>query len=271
MRIKKTLLIILSLLFAAVFVFSGVVLALEFSKRERDDETFNELADLVLMLDPYEESSGGEQSGLDDENSSNESESEQGTDDTITQKLPHKRNLFPVIEKNNDCVGWVYIEDTQVNYPVMYTPYEAQKYIDKSFDLKSSSYGVPFIEAKCTPNGDHVVIYGHNMKNGSMFAVIKKYRDKEFFDSHPVIEYETTEGCRSYTVIAMCELHAKDKWYSYLNTSDSEEFESQISRILTRAVQKSDIEIIHGKKLLTLSTCQGGDDNTRRVLIAIEN
>ena len=269
MKKIKGLYIFLLLLFCGVFVYSGIVLVLEFSERERDDKTFDELADLILMVEPFEESEGEEV--IEDVKDSSGDESKAETDDTPTIKLPHKRNLTPVIEKNGDCVGWIYIEDTQVNYPVMYTPYEAQKYIDKSFDLKSSSYGVPFIEAKCDPNGEHVIIYGHNMKNGSMFAVIKQYRDKEFFDSHPIIEYETLEGCRTYTVIAMCEIHAKDKWYSFLDTSDPEEMEEQINRILTRAVQKADVEIVPGKKLLTLSTCQGGDDNTRRVLIAIEN
>ena len=270
MKKKKTVLIILLLLFCGVFVFSGIKLAVELAQRERDDETFDELASLVLLPEEFEESSFAPETSVPQYNVDVSNGNEQSIPDS-TLMVIHKRNLQPIIELNGDCVGWIYIEDTLVNYPVMYTPNEPQKYIDKSFDLKSSSYGVPFIEGECTPNGEHVIIYGHNMKNGSMFAAIKKYRDKDFFESHPIIEYETLEGCKSYRVLAMCEINSKDKWYSFMDTDNPIDFDAQFARVLRRAVNKSDFAPEKDKQILTLSTCQGGDKDARLVLIAIED
>lgn len=265
---KKTILILLLLLFLSVFIFSGVSMLIELSQRERDDETFDELADLIEILDvSISDNSVAEHSKALDDTSEEGLSGEVSSPDATAY---HKRNLAPIIEKNNDCIGWIYIKDTQVNYPVMYTPYEPQKYIDKSFDLKSSSYGVPFLEYLCTPYGDHVVIYGHNMKNGSMFATLKLYRNAEYFSSHPVIEFETVEGCKTYRVLAMCEISSSDKWYSFLDTSNEAEFKRQTERILKRAVNKADFTPEFGKQIITLSTCQGSNKDARLVLIAIE-
>ncbi len=269
MKKRKTVLLLLLLLFCGIFIYCGTMLVIEFSQRERDDETFDELAELILLPDEFVESSASNDFSYSENSKADESYSEESGSEQKPQ-IYHKRNLSPIIEKNSDCVGWIYIEDTHVNYPVMYTPNEAQKYIDKSFDLKSSSYGVPFIEGECTPNGDHVIIYGHNMKNGSMFATIKQYRNKDFFDSHPIIEYETLDGCKTYRVLAMCEINSKDKWYSFMDTGNPIDFDAQFSRVLKRAVNKSDVVPTQDKQILTLSTCQGGDKDARLVLIAIE-
>lgn len=270
MKNRKPIFIILMVLFCGVFIYSGVMLFTELSQRERDDETFDELAELILMTEIIEEpEEDSEYWGI--ESGYNEQSGTGEVSKPEKPKIYHKRNLSPVIEMNGDCVGWIYIEDTQVNYPVMYTPKEPHKYIDKSFDLKSSSYGVPFIEGDCTPYSSHVIIYGHHMKNGSMFAAIKKYRDKEFFDSHPIIEYETLQGCKKYRVLAMCEVKATDKWYSFFDTDNTKNFEAQFERILTRAVHTSDVVPTQDKQILTLSTCQGGDNkDARLILIAIE-
>lgn len=270
MKSRKVVLWLLLLLFCGIFVYSAVTLVVELSQRERDEETFDTLAELIVLPDVYEESinessDNSIQSDFDD--SSDVVDEVSNTSQTVY----HKRNLMPIIEMNSDCVGWIYIEDTPVNYPVMYTPNEAQKYIDKSFDLKSSSYGVPFIEGECTPNGEHVIIYGHNTKDGSMFAAVKKYRNKDYFDEHPIIEYETLKGCKSYRVIAVCEIDSKDKWYSFFDTDNPIDFEAQFLRLLRKAVAKSDAVPVQGKQILTLSTCMSGSNKSARcVLVAIE-
>lgn len=266
---RKIILLILMVIFAAVFIYSGATLALELTQRERDDETFDELAELIMLPEATVEDVSVFDTSVPLNNNIDESDIQ--SENNNEPQIYHKRNLLPIIEKNPDCAGWIYIEDTEINYPVMYTPKDPHKYIDLSFDLKSSSYGVPFIEDKCSPNGEHVVIYGHNMKNGSMFAAIKLYRDRAFFDSHSVIEYETPEGCKTYSVLAICMVKASDDWYSYLEFDDEEEFEQKLSAVLKSAIHKADFEVHFGKQIITLSTCQGSDKNERYILIAVEN
>ena len=77
-------------------------------------------------------------------------------------------------------------------------PNDPQKYLRKNFEGKYSVSGVPFLDYRCTPD-TNLIIYGHNMKNGTMFSDLKKYLDKTFREQHPVIELETADGVRYFT------------------------------------------------------------------------
>ncbi|MCI5503401.1 MAG: class B sortase, partial [Eubacterium sp.] len=109
----------------------------------------------------------------------------------------------PLFEANGDCIGWICIPNTAVNYPVMFTPEEPQKYLRKNFEGEYSVSGVPFLDGASTPECDNLIIYGHNMKNGTMFSDITQYRDKAYFEEHPYIELETADGLKVYQVFAL--------------------------------------------------------------------
>ena len=96
-----------------------------------------------------------------------------------------------VYEKNNDLVGWIKIKNTNIDYPVMQTKDDYSYYLKRNFNKKSSIYGTPFVGEGCgiNPNSDNVIIYGHNMKNGTMFADLNKYKDKEFYESHKEVQW----------------------------------------------------------------------------------
>ena len=98
-----------------------------------------------------------------------------------------------VYEKNNDLVGWIKIKDTNIDYPVMQTKDDYSYYLKRNFNKKSSIYGTPFVGEGCgiNPNSDNVIIYGHNMKNGTMFADLNKYKDKKFYESHKEVQFDT--------------------------------------------------------------------------------
>ncbi|MEA4938731.1 MAG: class B sortase, partial [Christensenella sp.] len=91
--------------------------------------------------------------------------------------------------QNSDLGGWVKIDDTDLDYPVMFTPDEPERYIHLAFSKKKSMSGVPFVGEGCTiwPRSDNIVLYGHHMKSGAMFASIVKYKDKDFWREHPII------------------------------------------------------------------------------------
>ena len=94
----------------------------------------------------------------------------------------------------------------KVDYPVMYTPDEPEFYINRNFDKEKSSYGMIFIDGDCrvdqsTPN---ILIYGHHMKNGDMFAEIEKYNSREFQEAHPYVKFDTLAETGTYQVIARC-------------------------------------------------------------------
>lgn len=101
-----------------------------------------------------------------------------------------------LFEQNNDMAGWITIEGTPINYPVMFTPEQPDFYLKHGFDKEYSAYGVPFIGENCTllPRSDNLIIYGHHMKNGTMFAALTDYKDEDFYEKHKLIRKRPVLG-----------------------------------------------------------------------------
>lgn len=97
------------------------------------------------------------------------------------------RSLAPLFAQNSDCIGWLSIPDTQLNYPVMYTPESPQKYLRRNFDGGYSQSGIPFLDYRCDTGCTNRMIYGHNMKNRTMFGTLIHYTDPAYAAAHSVI------------------------------------------------------------------------------------
>ena len=115
--------------------------------------------------------------------------------------LPHMAELYA---ENPDIVGWIKMEGTKLDDPVMYTPDDEEKYIHANFEGKFDPAGLPFIDKDCTldPESKNVIVYGHDMLNGTMFAAIMKYENKDFWEAHPTFKYTTLYEEREYEVFA---------------------------------------------------------------------
>ena len=262
----KKILPLLTLLFVIVMVVAIIMIVGEVNDRQQEIDDFNELADLITNVTVPDESEDVI------EPKSSEAESDEETQATEPQAPApvFTRNLAPLFEKNSDCIGWVYIEDTAVDYPVMHTPSEPQRYLRLNFDKEYSSAGVPFLKGKCMMTCDNLVIYGHNMKNGTMFSAVTQYRNKDYCTEHPVIEFETAEGMKQYTVFAVVYVKNNDDWYDFHTAADETEFNAKIEEIKHRALYDTDITPEYGQQLLTLSTCYGATKSDRIIVIGVE-
>ncbi len=258
---------ILMILCAAVLIFSGYMLWSELSEQQEDIDAFRELAELVATA--QQETQMYTQSK---EPASEHTQSEvQETEAASTQPTAiFKRNLTPLIEKNSDCIGWICIPETTVDYPVMHTPDWPQKYLRKNFDGAYSRAGVPFLQANANLQSDNLIIYGHNMNNGTMFSDIVNYRDAEYCKAHPLIELETEQGCKYYRVFAVVRMKTTDPWYDFLTARTSQEYDAAIETLKTKALFETDITPQYGQQLITLSTCYGSSDEDRLVVVAAE-
>lgn len=190
------------------------------------------------------------------------------TDNVEQTEIPQEqkqssRNLTPLFGANGDCIGWICIPNTAVNYPVMYTPKEPQKYLRKNFEGEYSASGVPFLDGNSTPECDNLIIYGHNMKNGTMFSDITQYRDKAYCEEHPSIEFETADGLRIYQVFAVEYVKNNDGWYDFHTAADEVEYNDKVSEISNRALYDTGFIPQYGQQLLTLSTCYGAAKSDR--------
>lgn len=199
------------------------------------------------------------------------------TEPTETQRpmLPKMEQLYA---QNSDLVGWIYIPDTKVDYPVMYTPYDPEKYIHANFKEQYSLGGLPFIDAKCSldPESDNLIFYAHNMNNGTMFENITYYAYKNFWKEHPYIYFTTLYEERTYEVVAA--FHDKVysplddvfKFYQFVDAEDEEDFNRAIAYYKEKAEVDTGITPEYGDNLITLVTCAYHVKNGRFVVIARE-
>ena len=250
---KKILPIITVILFS-ITVVSCIMIADTMMRSNAEIEDFESLAAIAQTSTE----------SITNETQDNSTESEK------TEPEPmFTRNLTPLFEKNSDCIGWICIPNTAVDYPVMHTPQDSQKYLRKNFDCEYSSSGVPFMQGNNTLNSDNLIIYGHNMKNGTMFSDITKYRDKAFCAEHPTIEFETGQGLKIYNVFAVVQVKNNDEWYRFTVSTDETDYENKISEISKAALYTTDVLPQYGQQLLTLSTCYGNSKSDRLIVIAV--
>lgn len=183
------------------------------------------------------------------------------------------RNLYL---ENADMVGWLQIEGTGIDYPVMQTPADPNYYLKHDFEKNYTDYGCPFMQADCDAlaPSDNLIIYGHNMKDGSMFADLAKYRNKDFWQAHKTVWFDTELGSSAYEIFAVIhttvQADAADAFlfYLFVDAASTEEFADYVSACQVRALYDTGMSAQYGDKLLTLSTCDNITDNGRWLVIA---
>ena len=228
---NKLALIFFCLLLSAVAVLSGVKIYSELKEQQKEKEDFSavaEIAELPMTEAPAE--------------SVTDAETEPSAEPT--EQPAAERNIQALIAENADCIGWLSIDGTNISYPVMHTPSDPQKYLRRNFYGKYSQSGVPFLDGRCDIQSTNLIIYGHNMKNGTMFADLKKYVDKDFLSAHRTVKFETADGVQTFTVTEVLKTNISSEWYNRISAED-------------------------GRQLI-LSTCYGSGKDGRLLIIAAE-
>ena len=180
-------------------------------------------------------------------------------------------------ERNPDFAGWLLIEGTKIDYPVMYSPKEPDFYLTHDFDRNGSSSGVPYIGKTCSLYCDNIILYAHNMKNGTMFAGLLKYGEESYYKEHPVIRFDTLMEDGTYDIISVFRerVHYQDevdvfRYYNFCGDLSRTEFEEYISQIKALSLYDTGKTAVYGQKLLTLSTCSYHTENGRFVVVAVK-
>ena len=228
---NKPVLIFFCLLLSAAVVLSGVNIYSELKERQKEKEDFASVAEIAKL--PMTEAPA---------ESVTDTETETSAEPTEQPVAEH--NIQALIAENADCIGWLSIDGTNISYPVMHTPKEPQKYLRRNFYGKYSQSGVPFLDGRCSTNGGNLIIYGHNMKNGTMFSDLKKYLNTDFLNSHRMVRLETADGVFLFTVTEVLKTNTADPWYDRISCE--------------------------GGRRLLLSTCYGSGKDGRLLIIAAE-
>ena len=175
--------------------------------------------------------------------------------------LEEDKELQAIYELNNDLIGWITIEGTNIDYPVMETPNDSDYYLHTSFYHEYSDEGCLYVRAACdvlSPS-DNVTIYGHNMLNGSMFRHLHKYKEKSFYESHKYVRFDTLYARHTYEIIAVFQTSGTyGKGFAYHlfdDAKDAAEFDEFVAQCKALGLYDIDTTAQFGDKLITLSTC----------------
>ena len=210
-----------------VFLVSVIMIFGELSSQKKDADTFKELKEIgneFISDEPIEP---------------------RNEVNTFLETEENKkcRHIEIYRNQNSECIGWIFIDGTNVDYPVMHSPNSPQKYLKTNFYGSYSQSGVPFLDSRCNLVNTNLIIYGHNMKNGTMFSDLKKYLKADFKNTHKTIKFETVEGIKNYTVTDVIRTDINDGLYK---------------------------NILSEERLLILSTCYGSSKSGRLLIIAKE-
>lgn len=262
---KKILYYSLLGVFSAVFLFSVVYLAQYLLQQHRDEQSYDDLGDIVASIqgsqtDPPETLTGATLPPV--------------TGPTEPSILPEYQPLY---EMNNDMVGWIKLEGTNINYPVMQSPGSPDYYLDKNFDKQASKAGAIYVREACDvfKPSDNVVIYGHYISSGQqMFTHLHKYTKKSFWQNNQYITFDTLYEHHTYQVFAVFKTSGTPgigyPYHRFNDALDKEDFDEFISKVKELSFYNTGITPQYGDKLITLSTCEYTLTNGRLVVVAVQ-
>ncbi len=177
-------------------------------------------------------------------------------------------------DENSDFVGWLSIADTKLSYPVMYTPDNPEYYLYKDFYQAYSIAGTPFVGEGCSvnPPSDNILIYGHNLANGEVFQSLLAYQDADFWNLHPIIEFDTVMEEQEYAVFAafyedVTIDNGHFPFYESLDGKTEEEYMEFVATCKEKSVYDAGVDVVYGDELLTLVTCSYHVENGRFVVV----
>lgn len=203
----------------------------------------------------------------------------------------HIADIF--LERNSDLVGYITIDGTNISYPVVQRKSTDPNintndyYLYRAFDLSNSKSGCIFMDFRChfdevvgnrriTDNSEHLLIYGHNMNNKSMFGSLKYYyQDHSYYSKHPIITLDSLYKTYYYKIFAVLIVDGADTTSEYAfdcwNTfdfDDETEFYEFVNNAKKRTIVTNDVDVTYGDQLLTLYTCNGTLEDAKLIVMA---
>ena len=256
-------------------IFSVIIIACLISifsrmyTENKEKEAFRQLAEIVTedTTDATIEETIKKPNILKASDFDNEVQAEQ-TVYCTTYYEPH--SISELISMNSECFGWISIAGTNINYPVMHTPSNPQKYLNKNFYGEYSYSGTPFIDARCSADSTNLIIYGHHMNNGTMFADLCNYTDYSYFTEHPTVVLETKDRAFAYSVFSAMKVKSDD-WYRFTTVGTEKSYNSRIEYAKEKSIYDTGITPVYGQQILTLSTCYGYNQDDRILVLAVRN
>lgn len=177
--------------------------------------------------------------------------------------------------KNRRLIGWLKIDDTIIDYPVMQTT-NNEYYLDHNFNQEKDNNGSIFMDKDCAawPRSQNLILYGHHMRSGKMFGDLEKYARESYYKEHSVIQFDTIYEKGVYQVMyvfrtkVLKENEIAFKYYQFIDANSGEEFSSYMKEMEEMSLYDTGVTAGYGDELLTLSTCDHSQTDGRFVVVA---
>ena len=277
MRTKRILYwVTIGILIAVIIACVGMI-AYKFITDAQEQALYNELLESLPERDPSN-------TVPKDPNDPNGSGDSNITEDPSNPGVSRPRPVIPetdilfryrsLYSLNNDMVGFIEIPGTSIKYPVVQSLYEANYYLRRNFYKRSATCGAIYVREACDvfKPSDNITIYGHKMTNGTMFADLHKYKDRNFYEDNNLIYFDTLTEYHTYEIFAVFQTEANQvdsfNYHLFDDAKDEAEFTQFINACKALSYYDTGITPTYGDKLITLSTCDKSMDDGRLVVVA---
>lgn len=235
---KNFVLNILLTIFVAIFIISVYMIFKELAVYKKGTDEYEEVAQLAITM----------------------------PEELVDNPLARVVNFEELKKINSEVVGWIYIPGTIVDYPVV-KGQNNDKYLNRLFSGERNKAGAIFMDYRnnLTFTDDNTLIYGHNMKNKSMFHIIKEYGKQEFYDNHKIIYYYTEDAVYELRVFSAYTVSATDP---YTQVDFGSKRQERIKSFTDRSAINPAYTLLPDAKIVTLSTCSYDYDDARFVVHA---
>lgn len=180
-------------------------------------------------------------------------------------------NMKKLYKINNDIVGWIKIENTNIDYPIMQTKERPNYYLRRNFYKQYSILGTPYMSENCNIEiSDNLIIYGHHINGNKMFGELENYKSKEYYNNHKNIKFYTMQEKAEYEIIAVFKTVAYTgfQYYKFYDAENEREFNTFVNKCKELSFYDTEEIAVYGDKLITLSTCEYSNQNGRLVVVA---
>lgn len=190
----------------------------------------------------------------------------------IPDILDEYKNLY---NKNKSIIGWLKIDDTNIDYPVMQSPDDTY-YLDHNFNQEYDRNGSIFMDPACDvlKPSTNLILYGHHMKSGSMFGKLDAYAKESYYKEHKTIRFDSIYEKGTYEVMYVFrdklrqDTEVAFKYYQFIDANSAEEFNSNMKTMAEMSLYDTGVTASFGDRLLTLSTCDYKEEDGRFVVVA---
>ena len=260
---RNYVLLVLEVICAVSFIYAAVQLYTIFKDYQIASNEYNALAE-SMVVELQEETVAGE-------HFQEEMNQEQPVYSLHDYEVPHYEvDLDAVKEQNSDTVGWIILPDSKINYPIVKSK-DNTEYLTTTFEGKSANSGAIFMDMYCEGNfnSQNTIVYGHNMKNGSMFRALNNMTEKDYFWSHHIFCIDTGNGFEEYEVISCYETVETDLSSWQIGFESLETYEVWLENIVKRCnYDCTDYDVT--KNTITLSTCRGQSGGPGRFIVHLQ-